>query len=96
MSDEKPTERYLAAAHAIQTGVALDLESGDSSGSPKQLRTGINLRACDQAGLVRLLIAKGVFTETEYLDAIAGAAEAEKARYEERISKRLGRKVTLG
>lgn len=92
-------ERYEAAAHAMQTGVAWELErDGISAGpaSPKHLRVGVNAAMCDQAALVKLLIAKGIITHDEYLEAIATAMEAEAARYEARISRATGAKITLG
>ena len=101
MSEATSVERYEAAAHAIQSGVATEMERQPPGAmgptSPKHLRVGLELRACDHAALVRLLIEKGIITEAEYLEAIADEAEREKARYEERISQALGGvKITLG
>lgn len=92
-------ERYVAAAHAMQTGVALDMES-DPSGTkgattPKHLRVGINSAMSDMSGLAKLLIEKGIITEDEYTEAITEAMEREKDRYETILSERYGRKVTL-
>lgn len=89
-------DRYRAAAHAVQTGIAVSIEKGDDLASPKHLRVGLDMRACDHAALVRLLIAKGIVTDEEYLEAVADEAEQEKARYEQRLLERLGAKVTLG
>jgi hypothetical protein len=77
-----PKLSYLDACHAIQTGVALDHGNGGTDGSPKHLRVGVNLTKCDHAALVQLLIAKGLFTEAEYVDAITSEANAEVDRYE--------------
>lgn len=89
MTDEErkaaAVERYNAACHAIQTGVALEHARGGRDGSPKHLRVGINLRAVDHAALVRLLIDRGVFTQLEYFEALADQAEIEKADYEQRL-----------
>ena len=71
------TRRYLAAGHAIQSGVAAQHAQGSPDGSSKHLRVGLNLRAVDQAGLVRLLISKGIITEVEYHEALADSAERE-------------------
>jgi hypothetical protein len=46
---------------------------------------GVNAAMCDHAALARLLMAKGVFTEEEYHEAIASEMEAEKARYEREL-----------
>ena len=51
--------RYLRAAHAVQTGVGLELEHDPASGTPKHLRTGLNLSKAEHGALVRLLIARG-------------------------------------
>ena len=40
---------------------------------------------CDHAGLVRLLIAKGVISEAEYVKEIADEMEAERLRYALRV-----------
>ena len=88
-------ERYERASHAVQTGVAYDLEHDPSSGTPKHLRVGINLRATDHAALAGLLIAKGIITTDEYLKALADEAEAEVKRYETILSARVGATVTL-
>jgi hypothetical protein len=95
-----PQERYAAAMHAMQSGIAADMES-DPSGSrgaatPKQLRVGVNSALVNDAALATLLIAKGIITQAEYMDALADAAEAEQARYEQLLSDRFGgQKITL-
>lgn len=101
-------ERYKAALHAMQSGVAAEM--GDISGvalaledelrgsatSPKHLRVGINAAMSDHAALVRLLIAKGLFTMEEYEKELADEMEREKARYEARLSEQHGgAKITL-
>lgn len=89
-------QRHANAAHAVQSGVAFELGTGSQSGSPKHLRTGVNMAMADQAGLVGLLIEKGIITDLEYCKAIAESAEAEKARYEQDLSNRFGKQITLG
>lgn len=92
---EMAYERYLASGHAVQSGVKFDHETGSEDGSPKYLRTGINMAMSDQAGLVRLLISKGIFTEEEYYEAIANSAEQEVKRYEALLSGKMGKPVKL-
>lgn len=72
MTEKSAHERWLDASHAMQSGVAMEMEIA-----------------------VRLLIAKGVVTEAEYLETIAEGMEAEKRDYEIRLSEILGNKVTL-
>ena len=93
MSDK---DRYDAAAHAVQTGIATLMGLDPKLASPKNLRTGLDCGKADMEGLVTLLIAKGVFTEAEYGAAMADAMEREKARWEADMSTKLGRKVSLG
>lgn len=89
MSIKKDRERYFAAAHGVQSGVAheigLDEREGTSisATSPKFLRVGINMAMAEHAGLAKLLITKGLITAEEYFSAIADAAEAELKHYEE-------------
>lgn len=92
---EKDLERHHAAPHAMQTGVSYELQLDPNGGSPKHLRTGVNAAMCDHAGLIRLLIEKGLFTEDEYTKAIADEMEREKQRYEARLTERFGKKITL-
>lgn len=87
--------RYLRAAHAVQSGIAALLERDPKIGTPKHLRVGIDTGKAEHAALARLLIAKGLFTEAEYIEAIIAGVEAEKAAYEERLSAIYGMKITL-
>ncbi len=85
-------ERYESAAHRMQSATALDVtrELGVGPGSKfghmvvekwnrflKHLRVGNNARAVDQLALVELLIARGVFTADEYVEAVAVSMEKE-------------------
>jgi hypothetical protein len=90
MSDEKPKLSYTEAAHGIQTGIAWELERGSQSATPKHLRVGVNLAMSDHAGLVRLLIEKGIFTEEEYLKAITDEANRELDRVEKTVNDEYG------
>ena len=92
-----PQERYHAAAHAMQSGVAMEMElpGNHAATTPKHLRVGINSALVDSAGLAELLISKSVITEDEYLEAMAAAMEREAARYQQLLSDRLGTNVTL-
>lgn len=85
-------DRYLAAAHAMQSGVAAEmgLPGRSAPTEPKHLRVGVNTAMVGHAGLAQLLINKGLITEDEYTAAIADAMEAEVARYEQRLQEHLG------
>ena len=85
-------QRYNAAAHAMQSGVAA--ENGRDQ-EPKHLRVGVNSALVDSSSLAKLLIDKGVITPVEYHEAIADGMEAEVRRYEERLSRAKGVKITL-
>ncbi len=89
-------ERYAAAAHAMQSGVGMELASDPTSGTPKHLRVGINSAMVENSALARVLMAKGLITQGEYLKALADAMEEEQTRYQDRLSQQFGRKVTLG
>lgn len=94
-SIEENKARWLASAHAVQTGVKLDQESGSQDGTPKHLRTGINMALVDHGSLVRLLVSKGVITEEEYFQAIADGMEQEVKNYEKRLSDKMGKEIHL-
>lgn len=96
--------RQHAALHAVQSGVKAEIAFENRanvhadlrSSGPKHLRTGVNSALCNSAAIARLLIAKGVFTEAEYHEAVATQMETEKARLETHLSRIYGTKVTLG
>ncbi len=80
-------QRYLDALHGMQTGVATKISQGDVlQTSPKHLRVGINSALVNDAAMVRLLIAKGLFTMEEYAKEVADEMERERERYELSIS----------
>ena len=92
-----PQERYLAAAHAMQSGVAMEmnLPGRHAATEPKHLRVGVNSAMADHGALVKLLISKGLITEDEYLEAIADGMEREQQAYEDRLSQHYGRPISL-
>ncbi|WP_417627044.1 hypothetical protein [Pararhodobacter aggregans] len=81
-------ERYERAAHRVQTAIWAFPEHENRS--PKHLRVGVDMSKPDMAGLAGLLIAKGVISELEYLEAIAVAAEGEAEAYENELAARFG------
>lgn len=92
--------RYLAAAHAVQAGVQMEMNNdppsrSGSAVSPKMLRTGINLAMVEHGALIRVLIAKGLFTEEEYFEELVKGVEAEQSAYEERLTQRFGGKTKI-
>lgn len=95
---EKNRARYEAAAHAMQSGVALKMNYDPSETTPKHLRTGVNSAMVDSASLAGLLMKKGLISEEEYFEALADGMEREKKMYEEWINDHLksGKRVTLG
>lgn len=89
-SGENDAARYAKAAHAMQSGVAMEMNWHPEPTTPKHLRVGVNSAMSDHAALVRLLIAKGVFTEAEYVKGVADEMEREAERYRERIQQHSG------
>lgn len=92
--------RYEIAAHAVQAGVAMELNDApphisQSAASPKMLRTGLNLEMVSHGALVRLLIAKGLFTEEEYFEELVKGVEQEQRDYEARLTARFGGKTKI-
>ena len=57
MPANKDGQRYDAAAHAMQSGVAFEIGAGVSRETePKHLRVGVNSAMVDSAALAALLI----------------------------------------
>ena len=86
---------YHEAAHAMQSGVALEHSRDNSDGSPKHLRVGVNSAMCDHGALVALLIKKGLISEAEYLEEIRLAMNHEVDRYQKDLARKYGILVTL-
>lgn len=97
MTDEEFLEEYAKLGHAIQTGVAYEMEYGSKDTQPKHLRTGFNCVMSDLGSMGRLLIAKGIITEAEYFEAMLDGLRREVATYEDRLNERLSgaTKITL-
>ncbi len=90
-----PQERYQAAAHAMQSGVAMEMNYDSKCTQPKHLRVGVNSALVDSSALAELLISKGVIAEDEYLDAIAAGMEREAESYRARLQDHFGTSITL-
>lgn len=88
-------KHYADACHAMQTGVAMELQLDPSGGTPKHLRVGVNVALRDHASLVLLLVQKGIITQEEYIQAITEGMNAEVREYEAKLSERLGGVVKL-
>lgn len=89
---------YEAAGHGIQSAIRFEMsrhgfaddELDKMAQAMKHLRVGLDMRAADAGGLARLLIAKGVFTEAEYIEQVRLAANEELARYEDHCREEFG------
>ena len=93
--NEDNRARYESLLHAMQSGVAAKMNYAPGETTPKHLRVGVNAAMSDQGGLVKLLIAKGVITEAEYLDAITEMMAEEVHAYETELARLTGAKITL-
>lgn len=82
------TTEYEKHAHAVQTAIGFNPDK--KALEPKHLRVGIDMSKADMAGLVTLLIEKGVFTKDEYLAAITQSAEAEVEFQKQSLARNLG------
>jgi hypothetical protein len=95
---ESDKRRYNKALHAVQSGVKVLLDKGADFASPKHLRVGLNSAFVNDAAMARLLISKGVFTEDEYVRAIADEMEREQAAITKEVNQAYGSdgRITLG
>lgn len=88
MSIEEDRKRYLAACHAMQSGVEFHPDKSDQT--PKHLRVGVNVALRDLGSLTALLIARGVISEAELVKALADGMEEEAADHARRVSEAMG------
>lgn len=90
MSDvDDAKQRYEAALHAMQTGVAYYMERSDEC-SPKHLRVGVNSALTSVGALAHLLLNKGVITELEYFTCLADLVEQDVEDYRRLLAEALG------
>lgn len=91
-------ERYKAAAHAMQTGVAAKMHYEPGETEPKHLRVGVNSSHVSVSALAKVLIDKGLITLDEYTAANADQMETEAETYRQWLQTYLGgeTEVTLG
>ena len=82
----RATQRYHAAAHAMQSAVTTELGldgPNTAACSPKHLRVGINSAFVSHQALVELLLKKKIISDVEYYEAQAEAMEKEVERYKQ-------------
>lgn len=88
MSADRPRDlglTYEEALHGVQTAVRYEHErNAPGYDHAKHLRVGVNSAHVADAALASLLIARGVFTLEEYVEAQRLAMNEELALYEER------------
>lgn len=96
VSEQEAVERYNAATHAMQSGVAMEMNYDSSNMTPKHLRVGVNSSLVDSAALAELLIYKKIITPQEYLNAIMLGMEREVGMYRDRLKQRFGVDIQLG
>jgi len=85
---------YEQALHGVQGAIKYEIENSilerPMISQMKHLRVGLDARAADMAGLVGLLIKKGLFTIEEYQESLRLAMNEELARYEEHLKDKFG------
>jgi hypothetical protein len=64
-----------------------------ASTAAPNLRAGVNVALSDQAALAKLLVAKGVISEREYLEAVVQELLEALERYRARLQAHVGREV---
>jgi hypothetical protein len=83
---------YEKAAHRIPTAIAVLMGRDPDflQVQPKHLRVGLDLSKSDVDGLARPVIARGVFTEAAFADAITAFVEQKADAYENMQQSALG------
>lgn len=87
---------YEEACAAMQAGVGAKMNINASETNGKHLRVGVNSAMVDTSALVRLLIAKGIFTDAEWSEALTAQMNDEVKLYEQELTRLQGVPVTLG
>jgi hypothetical protein len=87
MRPENAHLTYDEAMHGVQTGIALLMNYNTHFTEAKHLRVGVDSCMVTNAAVAQLLIAKGVITEDEYVEAVRIAAIEELERSEDALEK---------
>lgn len=86
--------------YAKQVQTAIGFNPNKKALEPKHLRVGIDMGKADMKGLVELLIAKGIFTADEYVEAITNSAAHEAELHRTALAEEMGiddpNTITLG
>lgn len=90
MNRDELDARYMAAAHAMQSGVAMWMNYDPDETRPKDLRVGVNSALVSNGALVKLLVEKGIITDEEYMTSLIEMMERETEDYRQRIQQRIG------
>lgn len=95
--DNELYKQYLAACHAMQTGVATLMALDPAETSPKHLRVGVNCAMASVDALANLLIDAGLVTREEWAERLTAEINAKMESYREQIARRVppGTKITL-
>lgn len=83
-------QRYYAAVHGMQSGVAMTMNYDAGETQPKHLRVGVNSAHVSASALTTLLVEKGLATSLEVATILADFMEAERDDYQRRIRAHLG------
>src|SRR5690348_17509394 len=84
--EEANIDRYMKAAHAMQSGVAAKMRMDPKDTEPKHLRVGVNAAMVEHSALAQLLLKKGIITREEYTAELADVMEEEARKYTEERS----------
>jgi hypothetical protein len=98
MSEAEVQAEYDKAVHAMQSAVAMEISArgaNAAAANPKHLRVGINNAMADHGALAELLMAKGIFTGREYMEAIVRGARRERDRMTDHVRATCGLPDTI-
>jgi DNA-binding ferritin-like protein (Dps family) len=96
MTTEEKWERSTQLLHAVQSGIAMTIEKGSTRATPKHLRVGVDNSIIMHSAICKLLFAKGIITEDEYLDQYIELLEEEVDKEEKTLSEVFGADIRLG
>ena len=92
---ERIHAEYLSLCHAMQTGVAAEMNFHAQPTEPKHLRVGVNNALVSLGAICRLLLEKGCFTELEYVTMLRDEMQREVDDYTRRIQEHFGNGTTI-
>ncbi len=88
-------EAQYRLGHAMQSGVAMKMNYDPQETQPKHLRVGVNMAMSQIGAIQKILIDKGIISESDMFDVMTQFLQMEVDSYKENLKQHFGRVIDL-